>query len=98
MRRSRPYIATTTSKVRPASDPASRVVVVRIGVHVHDPAGVSARSCGPAVQDRDVVTAVDEALHERDPGRTGAADDQHPRAVAHGPEPTSPTPRSWTYE
>ena len=32
---------------------------------------------GAAVEDRDRVAAVDEALHERDPGRPGAADHQH---------------------
>ena len=58
--RSRPYIATTTSNVWSVEQVAQRVVVVRVGVDVHDLGGRLGALVRAAVQDRDVVAVLDE--------------------------------------
>ena len=73
----------------PVEGGGQRVDVVGVGVEVGHLVGGLGPLVGAPVQDRDVPPPVDEALHDVDPGRTGAPDDQRgahdgsPPKVAH---------------
>ncbi len=55
---------------------AQRGFVVRVGVHVLDRGGRLVALVEAAMQDGDVVTAVDEPVDQRDAGRSGPTDHQ----------------------
>ncbi len=54
-------------------------VVVGIEVQMRDCRRRLGALVRAPVHDRDVVASLDEALHERNPGRSGPADDEHAR-------------------
>ena len=92
IRRSRPYIAMTTSNVdrRAAEQLAQRIVVVGIAMDVRDLSRRLGPFVQPAMHDRDVVAPGDESPYQRDPGRSRPADHQGTR---HGAAryPSAPT-------
>ena len=68
---------TVTSNAVPSSASRERLLVERVGVEVLDRGRRLGALVRAAVQDRDVVAAVDEPPDERDPRRPRPPDHQH---------------------
>ena len=86
MRRSRPYIATSTSKVCPSSARAKVASSYGSGCRCSTDGRRLGALVRAAVEDRHVATAVDELAHDRDAGRSGPADDEDALGRAHAGE------------